>query len=526
MANYFDVASCKQFPLKVKASILRLYNKKTKECTHLFSVFECIEPDMQIKDNHNVFDFTDKGKSEEKVYYTERVMTLNEDFISDPMSNFKIPDYEENLDQFRFINTELYHGPENGTGYLLSNGSSKSGLCKLFPDTKNPTWIKVWIDKECETVKYLKEKKKLVSQIENVSLKNLGFNILDYKDYIGSVFLVWHHNEVKSIDIEGIVKPKFGISLNLDFRTDERPSLKVEVCQVEQKDCIVNNHIEKLPRPGFRQFINLPALPDNMMVKVYDVDDNLLYHYAFNVIRQFDITLSFPSQKVSGVKVRDAKGNEKQLVPIQKWTNETDVVGGKIESMNNYFPDAEKIRNIDRNKESGQFIFFDGDKTKQEINKENALNSVIKILNKATKRCMVCDDYFDSSDFGSFLCPLKNGNVEIRVMSSLSDMDKECAMRLAHVVDQYNNVIGKECAMARMLRGNKSVLHDRFIVCDDEIWAVGASFNELGARASVIYKIPYEAGLVIIQKLEEWWNDDKVSVDVHNVPSAPKTESH
>ena len=263
-----------------------------------------------------------------------------------------------------------------------------------------------------------------------------------------------------------------------------------------------------------------------MMVKVYDVDDNLLYHYAFNVIRQFDIMLSFPSQKVSGVKVRDAKGNEKQLTPIQKWTNETDVVGGKIESMNDYFSDAEKIRNIDRNKEFGQFIFFDGDKTKQEINKENALNSVIKILNKATKRCMVCDDYFDSSDFGSFLYPLKNGNVEIRVMSSLSDMKPDCAMRLAHVVDQYNNAIGKECAMARMLKGKKSVLHDRFIVCDDDIWAVGASFNELGARASVIYKIPYEAGLVIIQKLEEWWNDDNVSVDVHNVPSAPKTESH
>lgn len=78
----------------------------------MFSVFECIEPDMQIKDNHNVFDFTDKGKSEEKVYYTENVMTLNEDFISDPMSNFKIPDYENNLDDFRFINTKLYNVPE------------------------------------------------------------------------------------------------------------------------------------------------------------------------------------------------------------------------------------------------------------------------------------------------------------------------------------------------------------------------------------------------------------------------------
>lgn len=440
MANYFDVTSCKQFPLKVKASILRLYNKKTKECTHLFSVFECIEPDMQIKDNHNVFDFTDKGKSDEKVYYTENVMILNEDFISDPMSNFKIPNHDNKLDDFRFINTKLYHVPEKGTGYLLSNGSSESGLCKLFPDTKNPTWIKVWIDKECETVKYLKEKKSLVSQIEKVSLTNLGFNIWDYKDYIGSVFLVWHHNKVKSIDIEGIVKPNFGISLNLDFRTNERPSLKVEVCQIEQKDCIVNNHIEKLPRPGFRQLINLLTLPDNMIVKVYDVDDNLLcYHVVNGMIHQFGITLRFPSKKVSGVKVRDAKGNEKQLNPIQKWTNETDVVGEKIDSMSNYFPDAEKIRNIDRNKASGQFVFFDGDKTKQEINKENALNCVINILNKATKRCMVCDDYFDSTDFGRFLYPVQNSDVEIRVMSSLGDMDKECAMRLAHVVDQYNN---------------------------------------------------------------------------------------
>lgn len=359
MVNYFDVTSCKQFPLKVKASILRLYNKKTKECTHLFSVFECIEPDMQIKDRHYVIDSYYKGISYEKIYYTENVMTLNEDFISDPMSNFKIPDYETNLDDFRFINTKLYNVPEKGTGYLLSNGSSESGLCKLFPDTKNPTWIKVWIDKECETVKYLKEEKSLVSQIEKVSLTNLGFNIWDYKDYIGSVFLVWHHNKVKSIDIEGIVKPNFGISLNLDFRTNERPSLKVEVCQIEQKDCIVNNHIEKLPRPGFRQLINLLTLPDNVIVKVYDVDDNLLCHRAFNgMIRQFGITLRLPSKKVSGVKVRDAKGNEKQLNPIQKWTNETDVVGEKIDSMSNYFPDAEKIRNIDRNKASGQFVFF------------------------------------------------------------------------------------------------------------------------------------------------------------------------
>lgn len=100
MANYFDITLCKQFPLNVKASILRLYNKKTKECTHLFSVFECIEPDMQIKDSHYVIDSYYKGNSYEKVYYTENVMTLNEEFISDPMSNFRYLTIRINLMNF------------------------------------------------------------------------------------------------------------------------------------------------------------------------------------------------------------------------------------------------------------------------------------------------------------------------------------------------------------------------------------------------------------------------------------------
>ena len=195
-----------------------------------------------------------------------------------------------------------------------------------------------------------------------------------------------------------------------------------------------------------------------------------------------------------------------------------------MKSLNDYFSSAEKIRGIEKDKEIGKFIFFDGDKGKKEINKENAQNYVIKILNKASKRCMVCDDFFDSPDFGRYLYPVRNEKVELRVMSSLGDMHAECATRLAKIIDEYNKVIGHECASARMLKGNRSVLHDRFIVCDDDIWAVGASFNELGVRASVIYKIPHEVGLIIIGKLEEWWNDDKISTDVHDVTLYPSTK--
>lgn len=507
--------------IKVKASIIRLYNKKTKKCTHVFSVFECIEPDMQIRNDHSDF-FASRSAdspSGEKVFYTEQIMELDENLLADPLSNFIIPNTkDESCDKFEFINSEFIKIPESDDSYLLSCERTASGFDCLFPDVNVPTWIKTWVDHNRETYKFFQKDKKLLKQLEDVSKEKLGFNLADYYEHIGSMVLKWNHRQVRSIDIQGVSEPHFGITLDINYRTSLHPKLKYEICQIEQGDCVVYNQSGELNNIGYKHIIDLPVVPNFFLLQIYDEENNLIYHRPCNgLIQKFSITMSVPSKAIDGVSVENANGETSSLPRVQKWSSEKSVIGNSISSMNNYYLEAQKIRNVFNDEKNGQFIFFDGSRNKKEYNKENARKYVQKLLNRASTRCMICDDFFDAPDFGNYLYHVKNEEVELRVMSSLGDIHRDGAIRLANVIDEYNRAIGSNRAIGRMLKGDRSVLHDRFIVCDDEIWAVGASFNELGARASVIYRIPAEAGKIIISKLEEWWKDDDISVDVHDI---------
>lgn len=511
-------------PIKVKASIFRLYNKKTKVCTHLFSVFECIEPDMQIRDNHEVFEYSKSAESPsgEKVYYTESVIYLDAAFLEDPMSAYIIPS-KNGADKFRFINQLFVDLPESKESYLLTGERSASGLNSLFPNENTPTWIRAWLDNKRETADFLQQDNKLLKQLKDLSENFIGFDITMYPEYIGAIFLVWHHALIRNIDISGIAKPQTGIALDISYRTPARPKLIVNICQAEQGDCVVNDETIEIPVPGFRQFIKMPVVPNFFLLKVYDEDKNLIFHKVCQGLAQsIVLNISSPSRVIDGVTYETDDGNIEQLPPVQKWFSEQSTIGSNAVSMGDYFSNAEKVRAVERDKAMGSFIFFDGQKDKKEQNRENAKHYVMALLNKATKRCMICDDFFDAPDFGNFLYRVSNENVNLRVLSSMGDMGANCAIRLSHVVDKYNNAMGHDCAFARMLKGKRSIVHDRFIVCDDTIWSVGASFNELGARASIIYKIPHEAGLIIIKNLEDWWRDETISVDVHNVNKPEK----
>lgn len=513
-----------QPPLKVKASIFRLYNRKTKVSTHLFSVFERIEQDMQIRDNHNVFEFSKRADSTsgEKVYYTESVCNLDASFFANPLNAYITPS-QSGLDKFEFINKQFANVPESKGSYLLTSIRERSGLNSLYPDVNTPTWIRTWVDDKRETYKFLQKDDKLLKQLQDLSEKNIGLDITIYPEYIGAIFCVWHHALIRSIDISGIERPEMGIALDICYRTSMRPKLSVNICQVEQGDCVADDQTIELSTPGFRQFVKMPVIPNMFLLKVYDEEKTLIFHHICSGLTQsININLNIPSRIIEGISYETPSGVKKKLPPIQKWESEKSTIGHNVASMGDFFSNAEKVRSVEKDRVQGNFIFFDGQKDKKEQNMENARNYVRSLLNRASKRCMVCDDFFDAPDFGNFLYHVKNESVDMRVLSSLGDMGAECALRLSHVVDDYNKAMGRECAFARMLRGKRSIVHDRFIVCDDDIWAVGASFNELGARASVIYKIPHDAGMKIIGTLEDWWRDETLSVDVHDVKLSEK----
>ena len=53
--------------------------------------------------------------------------------------------------------------------------------------------------------------------------------------------------------------------------------------------------------------------------------------------------------------------------------------------------------------------------------------------------------------------------------------------------------------------------HDRILYADKTGWLIGSSFSEFGHRMTTITKIPRSHSKVILDRIEDWWKEDKKS---------------
>ncbi len=155
---------------------------------------------------------------------------------------------------------------------------------------------------------------------------------------------------------------------------------------------------------------------------------------------------------------------------------------------------------------------------------------VIDLISKARQRVMIVDPFFDHRDFREFALRATNSSVSVRVLTSWEIQNKKAknvlatstsnsvdktarlqrvvgfVLRLArrftnrstttlngHVfaadIASITAGIGTQRPQVRIMPGkSKSVVHDRFLIIDRDVWLLGPSFNELGERLGVATK--------------------------------------
>ena len=93
---------------------------------------------------------------------------------------------------------------------------------------------------------------------------------------------------------------------------------------------------------------------------------------------------------------------------------------------------------------------------------------------------------------------------------------------MAQAITEMNDkgIANLEC---RLLIGRKAELHDRFIVADDNVWMLGCSLNEFGNRATTLIRVPKDYKKKLIDRAEEWWKDDSLSVCINDIEDNDKT---
>lgn len=354
------------------------------------------------------------------------------------------------------------------------------------------------------------------SQIKELSEKFLGFDLSIHSKYIGAVLFVRSNPIYSKIDFREDDKNP-GIYCRIYFRNGKRLTLRIEVTGKDIHGNKINIEYFITNQEAFINHFAFKSRYELLDINVFDPNGNLIDYYTnVSFIHSISIDMGVMDNRV---QYNDSEGKEHI---VDKYSNEKIVVGEK-EKIKSLIDSSEEY-SYKRFEDALDFVFFDGDKNNKKKNKDKARSVINRILDNARNDCYICDPYFSVSELRDFIIPIKRQKVQIHILSSKEGLkSRGVEVRLKTHNPAYDSTQDlkssiKECVDkqisnvdCRLMRGDRPISHDRFIVADDNAWLVGCSLNELGVRAASIVRVPKEYSSKIVTEIKKWWNDDKIT---------------
>jgi hypothetical protein len=488
---------------------------KTKEDFHLFTIFEKMEPDMQgyvlptILSKRSTSG--DAQKDEYKVYWMECDFNVTQSFIDNPQNGFTINDGRSSF-SLKFLNKDFIEEPAKGDYFVLPLQYEESDLFyELLPKRTGPTYVKTYIDKDRTIEKTVVEQEYLKRQIDEASQDLFGFNLTEWPEHLGNVYVVWHHEEIRDMHFRGNDNPN-GVFIQIETRQGHHSGGEIVVWEAHDRGSVVANN-RYVVKPDDREvFVKTNDYPMLFRIDYYDSDGELVtFNKSYTFLSAIEATVSLAEQEVVIVG-DDEDGNEKRSEAVAKYgKGETTVIGKYTKNLHSYFANHKIDHAKEKMEQTREFIFFDGEKgtEAQQENLRKAKLAVRDVLNKARKEIYVCDPYFKATDFEEYLHYINSISVKIHILNSKADVGIKGLKKLIPIIRNYNQGVGiEDYITCRVLKGNESMLHDRFIIVDNQVWNMGSSFGEFGARVCTLSRLSEAAARIVKGYIVEWWNGD------------------
>lgn len=137
------------------------------------------------------------------------------------------------------------------------------------------------------------------------------------------------------------------------------------------------------------------------------------------------------------------------------------------------------------------FQWFDNDNV-------GGTQAIRDIIQAASKSVDLLDPYFGHRDFLEFALATTRHGLPFRVLTSADfcasgedpDLKIERGEALATTLDSVRSQDPRLNIEIRVMPGQKSPVHDRFLIVDGTVWVLGASLNEFGSRGTLLMKLP------------------------------------
>lgn len=509
----------RHYYVKAKRTIILLQDNQSKQWFHVFSVIEILPDDIPEysipkKDWHNGNIIRSVSASNKNIYSTY-LMVQDLPLISEALLLFNDPINNEKseINKINYFNTVFIKEPNGDFALILRpNLHSIDGLASVLPKRNSGLYVWTKVDSERKTENIINNFEDLRNSISEISEKWLGFDLILKPEHIGNIYLVLPNPYFRDLSLTLSANPP-GIFYNIKLRKDVNENFKIRILDTHGDNIALDNVFSV---KNSRGLIELPHEPYLTELRAYNSKNDLIFaDEPAYFIKQINFQMNIKHANLN-VKIEDGDNTNEFTVEKYFQSGESKIGENKDFIIENFFANAEKKREYIKLEQNKEFIFFPGGKTLEERKrfKTQARNNIREIINQSYEICYLCDPYFNVKDLIEYILYIQNSSLEIKILNSKDSISKIEGKKLFDAIKQYNSKQFQkiEC---RVLKGN-SILHDRFIISDKNVWYIGSSFNEFGNRATCLAKIPDSSGILIIKEIENWYYDNNQTDSLEN----------
>lgn len=505
----------KPYIVKSKRTSLLAQENQSKKWYQLFSVIELLPNDIQDYNipNEEWHNNIIRSEFSEKKDMYSFYLTVNEfNDVNDSISIFNEP-FKNNIIDGQpnyFFNSEFIAEPSSNYPLVIpDNMYQDEGIASIIPKRRSGSfvWSKIDNKRVVENVFRRTDHSKEMRSMSQLTTKWLGFDIWTKPEHLGNLYLVAPNPYYRDLNISLSNNP-IGIFYNIKLREKIKENFYIRIIDKHGDYLALDKLYHVKNQTGL---IELPHEPHLIEINVYNSHDDLIaIMEPATFIKNIHFNMSI-KQADFQIKYKDKEGIKEFVV--EKYSGEKKSQIGEKKDFNSeyYFTNAEKKRKHIVNEKNREFIFYRGtkDEQKRTTQKADAAGVIKELINRASYRCILCDPYFGVSDLIEFAFQIRQSNVDLKILNAKEFIDKEAAKLLNDAIQEYNSKPFQkiEC---RMLRGD-SILHDRFVIADKNVWYIGTSFNQIGQRATCIAKVPESDDIEIIKEIEKWFLNEEYS---------------
>lgn len=123
------------------------------------------------------------------------------------------------------------------------------------------------------------------------------------------------------------------------------------------------------------------------------------------------------------------------------------------------------------------------------------------LVKQAKKQVIIIDPFFATIEFFKFVLAIPSP-VDVTIITDKDTLNMESkhsgiesktvtiGEEICHILKQFKSQLPGYEIKIEVMTGKKPIIHDRFLIIDDQVWFSGNSLNDIGTRLSTIIRLP------------------------------------